>query len=107
MMVPRGPLSGEMAMTGLTTPLEPLLGCALALRLDVDRGEADRLADVDADGVGDGVNDAVGAGCADGPSALSPEPVPPDLVNAAITTPSSSATTSAAMTTIGEIAGRT
>src|SRR3954469_8280084 len=105
MMVPRGPLSGEIAIVGLTTPLELLLGCALALRLDVDRGEADLLADADVDGVGDVLNDGVGAGAADGPSASRPEPGPPDFVKAAITTPSSSATTSAVITTIGEIAG--
>src|SRR3954447_18691277 len=105
-VVPRGPDCGEMEIAGLTaTVVADCVGRLLVLsELDGDAdGEfeealTDGLADVENAGdSGDGVVVGVSAPSADVP--------PPDRVNAATPTPSSTATTSTAMTRIGEMAG--
>src|SRR3954453_21690306 len=105
-VVPRGPDSGEMEIAGLTaTVVADCVGRLLGLSErdgdadgEFEEALADGFADVENAGdSGDGVVVGVRAPSADVP--------PPDRVNAATPTPSSTATTSAAMTRIGEIAG--
>src|SRR3954452_18411760 len=105
-VVPRGPDAGEMAIAGLT---------AAVVALCVGRllGERDRVGEVDGDPDGDeadavarGENDGViGVGDDVGLMAVSADGPLPECVSAAMPTPRSTATTSTAITRIGEIAG--
>src|SRR3954454_24422911 len=106
MVVPRGPEAGEMAIAGLTATVVALcVGRLLGVRDRV--GEVDGEADDEvADGVADVENDGViGDGDEVGPRAVSADGPPPERVSAATPTPSSSATTSTAMTRMGEMVG--
>src|SRR5438309_12084382 len=94
MVVPRGPDAGEMAIAGLTAAVVALC----VGRLDGVR-EWDGVADGDRDdAVTDGVADVENSGDSGdgevvGLSAPSADCPPPDLVSAAMPTPSSTATT--------------
>src|SRR4051794_36612393 len=102
-VVPRGPDAGEMAIAGLTATVVALwVGRLLGVRERVGEADGEPEDDV-ADGVAKGENDGViGAGVDVGPTAVSADGPLPECVSAATPTPRSMATTSTAMTRIGE-----